>query len=105
MKVEDAKGLEQDAVAYAKAVESMYGVIVVLKLQPAGTTSHYTWRVYAVAYLEDQEIPANGALQRGVSYPSAYHKTFGGASLKAVMDLEESLRAWWTLKGMRYEDV
>lgn len=105
MRVEDQKALEQDSVAYAQAIESMYGVVVVLKLQPAGKASHCSWRVYAVAYLDDEAIPQNGALQRGVSYPSAHHKTFGGAALKALADLEEALRAYWTLKGMRYEDM
>lgn len=105
MRVEDQKALEQDTVAYARAVESMYGVIVVLRLQPAGTASRYSWSVYAIAYLDDEQVPTNGAIQRSVSYPSAYHKTFAGAAYKALADLEEALRAYWTLKGMRYEEV
>lgn len=100
----DQKALEQDSVAYAHAMQSMYGVVVVLKLEPAGRASHYAWRVYAVAYFGDEAIPTNGALQRGVSYPSAHHKTFGGAALRALTDLEEALRAYWTLKGMRLEE-
>lgn len=105
MKVDDQKALEHDSVAYAQAMEAMYGVVVVLKLQPAGKASHYSWRVYAVAYLEGDAIPENGALQRGVSYPSMHHKTFGGAALRALSDLEEALRAYWTLKGMRLEGM
>lgn len=103
MRVEDQKGMEQDTVATAKAIESMYGVIVVLKLQPAGGQSHYTWRVYAVAYLGEEQIPTNGALQRGVSYPSPHHKTFAGAALRALHDLEEALQALWHLKGLRID--
>ena len=105
MRVEDQKGLEIDAIGYAQAIEAMYGCIVVLRLTPAGKASRSTWRVEAVAYLDGDRIPTNGAIQRGVSYPSAHHKTFGGASLKALADLEEALRAYWTLKGMRYEEV
>lgn len=104
MNVEDTKGLERDAIGYAQAIEAMYGVIVVLRLQPAGKLSHCAWRVYAVAYLEGDAIPTNGALQTGVSYPSRHHKTFGGASLRALGDLEEALRAFWALKGMRFEE-
>ena len=98
---ENRKALEVDSVAYAQAMESMYGAVVVLRLQPAGKASHCAWRVYAVAYLDDVEVPQNGALQRGVSYPSMHHKTFGGAALQALMDLEEALRAHMTLQGMR----
>ena len=105
MRVEDQKGLEEDTVAFAHALQSMYGCIVVLKLEPAGKQSRYAWRVYAVAYLEGDEIPTNGALQRGVSYPSMHHKTFGGAAYRALSDLEEALRAYFTLKGMRFEEV
>ena len=102
MKVDDTKALELDSVAYAQAVEAMYGVIIVLKLQPAGKMSHAAWRVYAVAYLEGDEVPTNGALQTGVSYPSRHYKTFGGAALRALYDLEEALRAYFTLKEMRF---
>lgn len=103
MKVDDTKALELDSIAYAQEVEAMYGVVIVLKLQPAGRESHAAWRVYAVAYLNDEAIPTNGALQTGVSYPSRHHKTFGGAALRALYDLEESLRAYFTLKGMRFD--
>ena len=85
MRVEDQKGLEEDTVAFAHALQSMYGCIVVLKLEPAGKQSRYAWRVYAVAYLEGDEIPTNGALQRGVSYPSMHHKTFGGGCLSRTV--------------------
>lgn len=100
----DNQAAEHDTVAYAQGIEAMYGVVVVLKLQPAGKASHSTWRVYATAYLEGDSIPTNGALQTGVSYPSRHHKTFAGAALRALYDLEEALRAYWTLKSMRFEE-
>lgn len=94
----------RDAIAYAQAVEAMYGVSIVLRLQPAGAMDAAQWRVSARAYLPDTEIPYNGAIQRAVSYPSRHHKTFAGASLRALMDLEEACRAHFTLHNMRFFD-
>ena len=97
------ENLAREAVDYAKAIEAMYGVVVHLRLEPSGAGTKGAWWISAHASYEGEPIPINGAIQRGCSYPSAHHKTFGGAALKAVMDLEEAVRANLTLRGMRWD--
>lgn len=91
---------EPDVIAYQQALESMHGVGVVVQLQVAARGSKGAWAVIAHSF-EEVEGKQKLLLSSDVrTYPSMHHKTFAGAVLAALFDLEERLCANWAIQSL-----
>lgn len=89
-----------DQVAYAHAIQTMYGVVVVVELTVGKHPSNPPFAIAAKAFLKDGELLSDGSIQRVVSYPSRHVKDFPQAVMLALYALEEALRANATLRSM-----
>lgn len=94
MKLEGQGPTMEDVAAYVQALESLYPVVIIAELQANSDPRRPHFTVQAKAYTKPLEGLPVHVSQRAVSYPSVSHKTFPGALLGAVMDLEQQLQGW-----------
>lgn len=89
-----------DCVDHALAVEAMYGVQVIVELQPVKEGKRYKWRCIAKARRTDGDVEQELVAPRACLYPSPEHGSMPGAMFNAVMQLEQALQAQWALQQL-----
>lgn len=89
-----------DQVAYAHAIESVYGVAVVVELTVGKHPANPPFAIVAKAYMKSGELVTASNIQRVVCYPSRHYRSFTDALMAALYALEEGLRAKDTLDKM-----
>lgn len=89
-----------DALTYLMQLEDWYGVTVIFNLRPAKVKHHWGWTCEAKAY-EDRPNADRVLITMGSGiYPTNAHKTFHGAMMGALFELDDRLCAFSTLRVM-----
>jgi hypothetical protein len=96
---------EKDGHDFARAIEEMYDVMVVVELRPSPSRVKGHWLVCATAF--QARDTATFPVFRGeeARYPGPNHSTFGGALLWALQKLEMRLQAATALKQLPFAFV
>lgn len=93
---------ERDGQDFARAVEELYDVMVVIELRPSPSRVQAHWSVIATAYHRDDQTVAARFRGEECRYPGPNHATFGGAMLWALQKLEMRLQAATALKQLPF---
>lgn len=94
----------EDVAALQQSLEAVYPIVIVVELRVNADARRPQFTLIAKAYTKPEIGLAVAVSQRAVSYPSNSHKTFPGALVAALYDLEQQLQAWYWLNRMGFND-